>query len=63
MAAHARRQGVARQLLERLESELTARGRTVMIADVWRDAVGFYESLGWAPRRSCFSAAGSFDDA
>jgi len=49
VAAHLRRQGIARQLLEHLESELTVRGRTVLIADVWRDAVPFYESLGWGP--------------
>jgi GNAT superfamily N-acetyltransferase len=49
VAAHLRRRGVARHLLEHLERELIARGRTVLIADVWRDAVAFYESLGWGP--------------
>jgi GNAT superfamily N-acetyltransferase len=51
VAAHLRRRGIAKQLLEHLESKLILRGRTVFqfIAAVWRDAVPLYESLGWAP--------------
>jgi ribosomal protein S18 acetylase RimI-like enzyme len=49
VAAHVRRRGIARQLLRHLERALTARGRAVLIADVWREAVPLYRSLGWAP--------------
>jgi predicted N-acetyltransferase YhbS len=41
--------GVGRQLMLHLESALVARGCVVLIADVWKDAKGFYESLGWTP--------------
>ncbi len=41
--------GVGRRLLEHLESELVARGCSMLIADVWKDAKGFYEAMGWAP--------------
>jgi hypothetical protein len=41
--------GVGRQLDVRLESELAARGCKVLIADVWKNARGFYEALGWTP--------------
>ncbi len=45
----ARGQGIARLLVETIERELTGRGRPVLIADVWKGAVGFYETLGWSP--------------
>jgi predicted N-acetyltransferase YhbS len=41
-------EGVGRQLVAHLESALVARGCTILIADVWKDARGFYESLGWS---------------
>ncbi len=44
-----RGRGVGARLLAGLERELGARGCTVVIADVWRDAEGFYRSRGWAP--------------
>jgi predicted N-acetyltransferase YhbS len=47
-AAH-RNRGVGRQLVARLESELASRGCEVLIADVWKGARAFYESIGWAP--------------
>ena len=44
-----RGQGIGRQLVAHLESELTLRGCAVLISDVWTDARGFYESMGWSP--------------
>ena len=41
--------GIGGQLLADLERRLAERGCCVLIADVWRDAAGFYESRGWAP--------------
>ena len=41
--------GVGGQLLSQLEQSLTGRGCSVVIADVWRDAEGFYRSHGWSP--------------
>jgi ribosomal protein S18 acetylase RimI-like enzyme len=49
VAAGARGQGVAKALVERIQTELGLRGRTILIADVWRDAEPFYRSLGWEP--------------
>ena len=42
-------EGIGRQLLAHLESALVARGCAILIADVWKDARGFYERLGWTP--------------
>jgi predicted N-acetyltransferase YhbS len=39
---------IGRQLVAHLESALVARGCAILIADVWKDARGFYESLGWS---------------
>jgi ribosomal protein S18 acetylase RimI-like enzyme len=39
--------GIGRALLEKVEHRLSARQRTILIADVWRDAVPFYRALGW----------------
>ncbi len=49
VAPPARGQGIARKLVEAIQQELSRRGCTVLIADVWKDAVGFYQSLGWSP--------------
>jgi len=43
------RRGVGSQLVAELERRLSDRGCTVLIADVWRDAVPFYLSCGWTP--------------
>jgi ribosomal protein S18 acetylase RimI-like enzyme len=45
----ARGQGVGQQLVLRVEQVLATRGCAVVIADVWKDAVGFYQRLGWSP--------------
>ena len=39
--------GVGSRLLAELERRLAARGCSVVIADVWRDAEDFYRSRGW----------------
>lgn len=50
IVAKARRgEGIGQHLVSHLESALAARGCSVLIADVWKDARGFYESLGWSP--------------
>ncbi len=49
VADAARGRGVGKQLVGRVEDELIDRGCTVLIADVWKDAVGFYRALGWTP--------------
>ena len=43
-----RDQGIGRQLVAHLEAELASRGCAVLISDVWKDARGFYESMGWS---------------
>ena len=43
----ARNQGVGDALVRRVEEGLDQRQQATVIADVWRDAVPFYESLGW----------------
>ena len=42
VAEEARERGMGRQLVHRVEQELAARGCTVLIANVWREAEGFY---------------------
>ena len=41
--------GIGKQLIAHLESALENRGCEILIADVWKDASGFYESMGWLP--------------
>ncbi|PKN23786.1 MAG: hypothetical protein CVU64_23680 [Deltaproteobacteria bacterium HGW-Deltaproteobacteria-21] len=43
-----RGRGFARKLVERIHQELTTRGCAVLIPDVWREAEGFFKSLGWS---------------
>ncbi len=45
----ARGRGIGRRLVEQIEQALARRGCPVLIADVWKDAAGFYQSLGWSP--------------
>ena len=45
----ARDRGIGKQLVRRVEQELAARGCAVLIADIWKDAEGFYRALGWTP--------------
>src|SRR5512139_1399695 len=48
VAESARGQGIGQELVRRAERELAARGCATLISDVWRDAVGFYQALGWS---------------
>jgi GNAT superfamily N-acetyltransferase len=49
VAETARGQGIATQLIRHTEQVLIERGCATLISDVWSDAVGFYQSLGWSP--------------
>lgn len=40
--------GLGRNLVERVEQAAIQRGCHVLFSDVWRDAEGFYRSLGWS---------------
>jgi GNAT superfamily N-acetyltransferase len=41
--------GIGGSLLSELERLLAERGCSVVIADVWQEAEGFYRSHGWMP--------------
>ncbi len=41
--------GIGNQLLNAVECSLLTRVCPLIIADVWRDAEGFYRSRGWEP--------------
>jgi ribosomal protein S18 acetylase RimI-like enzyme len=47
VAEDARGRGIGGQVVQRVETELTARGCVTLIADVWKEAEGFYRALGW----------------
>jgi predicted N-acetyltransferase YhbS len=49
VAEHAQNQGIGEQLVRTVEQELSRRGHSVLIADVWHAAVPFYRALGWEP--------------
>lgn len=40
-------QGVGSLLLAEIERRLSERGCSIVVADVWRDAEGFYRAHGW----------------
>lgn len=44
----ARGRGIGRELIQHTEQELAKRGCATLISDVWQDAVGFYQALGWS---------------
>jgi N-acetylglutamate synthase-like GNAT family acetyltransferase len=48
VAGPARNKGIGKKLIQHIENELTARGCNTLISDVWKNAVGFYKSLGWS---------------
>jgi ribosomal protein S18 acetylase RimI-like enzyme len=41
------RRGIGARLLSEIERRMADRGCSLMIADVWRDAEGFYRAQGW----------------
>ena len=49
VSPEARQLGVGARLLAEVERRLAARGCSLVIADVWRDAEGFYRAQGWVP--------------
>ena len=40
--------GIGRELVQHTEQELATRGCATLISDVWQEAVGFYQALGWS---------------
>jgi len=48
VAREAKTRGIGTRLVQKIEEELRSRGCAIIIADVWRDAVGFYRALGWS---------------
>ena len=44
----ARGKGIGRALIQHTERALAKRGCVTFISDVWRDAVVFYQALGWS---------------
>jgi len=48
VSAQARGKGIGRCLMQRVQSELAQRGCHLVMADVWHEAMPFYESIGWA---------------
>ena len=47
VAENVRGRGIGRRLLEHVQAILKNRGRELIISDVWKSAVPFYEKLGW----------------
>jgi predicted N-acetyltransferase YhbS len=48
VADSARGQGIGAKLVRHTERALAARGCATLISDVWKDAAGFYQRLGWS---------------
>jgi len=48
VAEPAKNKGIGKKLIQHIENELTSRGCNTLISDVWKNAVGFYKSLGWS---------------
>jgi ribosomal protein S18 acetylase RimI-like enzyme len=43
-----RNMGIGKDLIRRVEKELSERNCKILISDVWKDSVGFYRTLGWS---------------
>ena len=43
-----RNKGIGKDLIKRIENELSERGCKILISDVWKGSVAFYRSLGWS---------------
>jgi ribosomal protein S18 acetylase RimI-like enzyme len=48
VSERARSRGIGKRLVQHVEESLHERGCAILIADVWRNAAGFYQSLGWS---------------
>ncbi len=48
VAPGSRSRGIGEALVRHVERILGERGCTVLISDVWKDAVSFYRLLGWS---------------
>ncbi len=48
VAEPARGLGIGAALIRHIEQTLADRGCPILISDVWQDAVGFYQALGWS---------------
>ena len=48
VAESARGHGIGAALIRHIEQTLADRGCSTLISDVWKDAVGFYQTLGWS---------------
>jgi len=44
----ARGRGIGTALIRHIELTLADRGCSILISDVWQDALGFYQALGWS---------------
>jgi ribosomal protein S18 acetylase RimI-like enzyme len=49
VAGKAQRRGIGKRVVEHVQTVLAERGCAVLVSDVWKDARGFYEALGWSP--------------
>ena len=48
VAEAARGRGIGAALIRHIEQTLADRGCAILISDVWQDALGFYQTLGWS---------------
>lgn len=48
VAEAARGHGIGATLIRHIEQALADRGCSILISDVWQDAVGFYQAVGWS---------------
>ena len=44
-----RNRGIGKRLVNEVENELSERGCSLIVADIWKEAEKFYSNLGWSP--------------
>ncbi len=54
VADNARRKGIGKELVLRVQSELVERGCNLLVADATSETESFYRSLGWQPSQATF---------
>ena len=42
------KRGIGKKLLHKVEKEFKRRGCKIIISDIWKNSVSFYEKLGWS---------------